>query len=171
MSRVIEIDNDVGAAPPTRQVIVRAGYDCIRAPCGKNGCGKVPGAGHGIHCEEWLYVIRDVDCALSLLVFSGVWPVTVPTAPLSGMTFPRGADISLHCPFPPDDGNGDGESRECELVRGGRCWVHNSSSLGAMKFMEQYFVAAHGKDQKESFWRAMEDWFSAWVTSARRRLN
>jgi len=168
--RVIEIDDAVPASP-RREVIVRPGYDCIRNPCGKNGCGKSPGAGHGIHCDEWVYLVRgdEGDCTLSLLVFSGVWPVTVPTAALGTIAFPRGADISLHCSFP--TGDDDDAGRECEWVRGGRCWLYGSTSLGAMDFMKEFFVMEHGKDQREPFWRAMEDRFTESAGPVRRRLN
>lgn len=153
-------------------MIVRPGYDCIRNPCGKNGCGENPGAGHGIHCDEWVYVLRsqNEDCALSLLVFSGVWPATVPTASLGTMSFPRGADISLHCSFSPGI-DGDEESRACEWVHGGRCWVHESSGLAAMEFMDDFFVKEDGKDQQDPFWRGMEDILELWMPPAKRRLN
>lgn len=170
--RVIEIEEVEieEVISPTRQVIVRPGYDCIRNPCGKNGCGKNPGASHGIHCDEWVYVVRGDGCALSLLVFSGVWPETVPATALGRMAFPRGADISLHCPFPPG-WDEDEKSRECEWVRGGRCWLHESSSMLGMDFVENFFIKEHGKDQQEPFWRAMENRFAEWVAPAGGRLN
>src|SRR5271170_3484345 len=155
MSRVIEIDG-AESLLTGRRVIVRPGYDCIRSPCGKNGCGKDPGASHGIHCDEWIYVVSSDsdDCALSLLVFSGVWPESVPTSARFAMKMPRGADLSLHCSFPTDDGD---ESRACDWVRGGRCWLHGGSSIGAMDFANEFFVKEDAKDQKEPFWVAMED--------------
>jgi hypothetical protein len=165
--RAIEIEEVI---PPSRQVIVRPGYDCIRSPCGKNGCGKDPGASHGVHCDEWVYVVRDDGCALSLLVFSGVWPATVPAMSLDSMRFPRGADISLHCPFSPE-WDEDEKGRECEWVRGGRCWLHVTTGLGGMNFVNSFFVKEHSKEQQEPFWRAMEDQFKEWVEPVRRRLN
>lgn len=167
--RVIEIDS-IEDASPRRVVVVRPGYDCIRSPCGKNGCGKDPGANHGIHCDEWIYVVRDEkgDCALTLLVFSGVWPESVPTSARFALKMPRGADLSLHCSFPAED---DDESRECDWVRGGRCWVHASTGLGGMDFVNEFFVKEHGKDQKEPFWRAMEDRFEDWARLAKGSLN
>lgn len=133
------------------------GWDCIRHPCGKNGCGERPGASHGIHCEDWLYVVSDGDVALSLTVFSNVYPDSVPEDDRLPKA-PWGADLSLHVGFPlPTFTAGDDD--ECPWLDGGRCYQggHYSSALQGGEFWEEHAGRDHGFTQPESFWMALEE--------------
>lgn len=137
------------------------GYDCIRHPCGKRGCGTHPGSSHGLHNEEWVYVVKDGDVALALTVGSRVYPESVPEREEWAREGPQGNDLTLHVGFPVDRdeiaGRGDNKAK-CELVAGGLCYQSGrwSSSLAARDFVEHHFVIGAGFDQPEFFWRALE---------------
>ena len=101
------------------------GYDCIRHPCGKNGCGTRPCSGHEIHNEEWEYLVKNTDgeMALSLYVGSGLYPEGVPEQ--NEPNKPCAYVMSLHVGFPitRDQVAGRLEDTElCDRVRSGRCY-------------------------------------------------
>lgn len=152
-----------------RKTITRPGYDCVRHPCGKHGCGTHPGSNHGIHCDDWVFVVSEGDLALTLTVFSGIFPASVPIVARRAITYPMGADITLHVGFPSTAEEMLGkESRECEHVSTGRCFgMRFSTSLGARDFVEEWFDKWKGTDQSEMFWLAMERRFADWAKEAR----
>jgi hypothetical protein len=136
------------------------GYDCIRNPCGKYGCGTNPGSSHGVHNEEWLYVVKDGDVAMSLLVGSRVYPETVPQREEWRREGPRGNDLTLHVGFPVDRDEIAGTGTDkCEFVSGGTCYPGGrwSTAIGADRFVKRFFVVDAGFEQPETFWRALED--------------
>lgn len=137
------------------------GYDCIRNPCGRGNCGKTPGGSHGIHCDDWIYVVSDGDLALSLTVFSGIFPYSVPEDTVANLRsiYPMGADLSLHVGFVvPGNDWGDDDGQECPWVAGGRCYhgAYYSTALGARGFWNEHAGRDCGFVQPESFWMAME---------------
>lgn len=130
------------------------GYDCIRKPCGVNGCGTHRGSCHGIHNEVWRYVVIDGDIALALMVGSGVYPETVPEEHRHDPDKPSGDYLFLHIGFPTKREQllpGAAAPEECEYV--GKCYAGEAGS--AARFVEAHFV---GKtfEQPESFWLALE---------------
>lgn len=158
-----------------RQTLRRPGYDCVRSPCGRNGCGKRPGAGHGIHCEDWVYAVTDGAFALSLTVFSGVYPASVPadTVALMRRHQPCGADLSLHVGGPLGvEIWGEANGQECGWVDGKRCYQgchYYTTASGADEFFHDYFRSAAGFDQPEEFWRALEAKLREWSDDVKTR--
>lgn len=151
-----------------RKTIVVPGYDCIAHPCGKNGCGVRPGHSHGRHGDDWMFVVHDGDCALSLTISSGKYPGDLPPRE------PHGSDVSLHCAFPIRREHVAGvedDSRDCELVPGGKCYQGSafSSALQAQTFFEHHFAVAGGLQQEDGFWTALENWCARWAAEARAR--
>lgn len=142
----------------------RPGYDCVRYPCGKNGCGTRPGASHGVHCEDWVYAVSDGRLALSLRVFGGVFPASVPPAPALDARYPTGAGLFLHVGyrFPGHDADD-----ECEYVAGGRCFTRERCSYTASgDFLALHFRKAAGFEQPEPFWLALAAELREWAKSA-----
>lgn len=139
-----------------RQTVVVPGYDCIRTPCGKRGCGTHVGANHGIHNEEWIFAVCDGDAALTIVVGSGKYPETVPGA-IHGRDKPTATDLALHTAFPVlgEEIREPGDGHACEFVEGGRCWDGGRSSFSwAEEFFKTYGAAT--QEQPESFWVALE---------------
>ncbi len=67
-----------------RSITVHKGYDC-RVECLHEY--KAAGfGGHGIHGDEWVYVVKDMDlrCAMELKVFTSVYPDSVTHEPQQG---------------------------------------------------------------------------------------
>ncbi len=143
----------------------RDGYDCIRNPCGKNGCGTNPGANHGIHCDEWRYTVIDGDVAVSLLAYSNVFPPSVPASVSFRDGKPYCADLSIHTAFPLERGEvrDPSQASKCEYVTGGRCF--NSSSGTAAEVFAP--LLEKQLEQPEAFWRALEDELVRRAKSAR----
>lgn len=147
------------------------GYDCIANPCGKDGCGTRPGASHGRHCEEWIYVVQDGDVALSLTVFSGAYPN-------GDTTEPTGTDMTLHVGFPIDRDQIAGRPdaieniHDCRFVSGGKCYQGGffSGSLVASEFVKAQFDKSAAPDaQSDGFWIALENRCADWQKDARGR--
>ena len=153
-----------------RQSYKRPGWDCIRNPCGKNGCGTNPGSSHGIHGDDWVYVVSDGPFALSLTVFSHQFPATVPPETVRRLADagPFGADLSLHVGLPVEDGR----ARDCEYVEGGKCYQgHRWSSVSAAdEFWLDSARPGDSFDQSEGFWRALEQRFEEWRADARQEI-
>lgn len=143
-------------------------FDCILHPCGRNGCGTYPGSNHGRHSEEWRYIVRTEDVALSLLVYSGFFlPETVRTDPSYYQhEKPRGAGLHLHLTFPVDreDLRLSRTMKPCDALAGGRCFAGDSFThykydpiVVAMTVSDP--VQARDFDQPESFWKVFEGVF------------
>lgn len=132
---------------------LRPGYDCIRTPCGVNGCGTNPGACHGIHGDEWIYVVSDGVVALSLTVYSSDFPATVPKDDRG----PMGADLTVHATFPTriEDVREQSTGESCEYVTAGRCFTAGSWCTRAAAFFTRS-GAVYGFTQPEAFWLALE---------------
>ena len=145
------------------------GHDCVRHPCGKNGCGT--SSSHGIHNEEWEYLIKDAEgeVALSLYVGSGLYPESVPKQDEPNK--PCAYVISLHVGFPITRDQVAGRlenTTSCDHVRSGRC-CQGTEWHGyrfASDFSEKHFVHHAGFEQPESFWKALEAQFTEWSTEA-----
>ena len=137
------------------------GWDCIRNPCGQGGCGTNPGSSHGIHCEDWHYVVTDGKIALSLEVASGVFPESVPDDLLWHSCYPSGSYLLLHVASSllKDDSKVD---RPCELVEGGWCCMPFSGCSIASAFWDEHAGKDGGFVQPESFWEALEEQFVRW---------
>ena len=131
-----------------RLTFQRPGYDC-RTKCVHEVKGD-----HGIHCDEWWYVVKDGDVAVSLNIFSGIWPKTAPHVPsaLDPDRWPMAADLTVHVAFPVDEYSQ--EERECQWVEGGKCYGCHSSTLWAADFYKKHGVDKY--EQPESFWLALE---------------
>jgi general stress protein YciG len=145
----------------------RAGYDCIAKPCGKDSCGKFPGASHGRHGDEWHYTVTDGQTALTLVVFTSRLGDGRLPGPLSSLSsYPMGAGLGLHTPYPRTEDqirNGD-VGEPCGYLDGGRCYSNDGSITAASDF-----VKAHGSDafeQSEAFWLALEAKWTEWRRDA-----
>lgn len=159
---------------PLRRITeTRAGYDCIANPCGKRGCGTQPGASHGRHGDEWVYVVTDGDFALSLVVFTNnLNGGKLPGA--RGVSYPIGADVSGHTNRPArEEQIRDGEAgEECPYVDG-RCFSCWTSGLAASDFIKEHGMSDE-REQNEGFWRALEAKWSeirAYVDENRPRVK
>lgn len=179
-----------------RRFISRPGYDCVRNPCGRGGCGSSPDRSHGIHPDDWIYVVSepDSDVALSLTVFSNRFPASVPRESLEelrvGMEeigrkfealrarlgappirnpgmYPMGASVDLHTTFPVSVRYR--YKQPCELVRGGVCrsGAAYSSSLRASEIVRETLDAEGAGEQPEEFWRRLETTLVSWAYDAR----
>lgn len=128
------------------------GYDC------RTTCEHEYGGDHGIHGDDWIYVVEAADrkTALVLTVFSHKYPPTVDVANLPAvMIRPVGADLSLHVSLPttPDACVTPHEGVRCAYVDGG-CHTHYTSALAARDFYTK-----HGNgdvEPTEAFWRELE---------------
>ena len=142
----------------TRFTNLIAGFDCERHPCGRNGCGTQPGRGHGVGSDTWDYAVSDGNVALSLTVFSGDFPDTVPpNPPALQKRFPLAANLVVHTSFPTDlEQLLKDERAPCTFLDGG-CYANEGSTAAA-----RTFFADHGEpqfEQPESFWEAfVETW-------------
>jgi hypothetical protein len=147
------------------------GYDCLYRPCEKTPpC--TPGNSHGIHCEEWSYgvIAADGQTALTLLVYSGIYPRSIPRAHWrNGPPVPEkpvGAGFFFHQAFPSQEEEirtGDLGANDCELVKF-HCYRRAFSILYADEFWQRY--AAFINDPSP-FWKALEEQFIKWDTAAR----
>lgn len=156
------------------------GYDCLYRPCEKTPpC--TPGNSHGIHCEEWCYgvVAEDAQTALTLLVYSGIYPDSIPHAHWrDGRPVPEkpvGAGFFFHQAFPSQEEEirtGDLGTDDCELVKP-RCYRRSFSILYADEFWQRYHVFLGPRrgplapEQGERLWKALEEQFAKWDTAAR----
>jgi hypothetical protein len=130
---------------------LQPGYDCIRKPCGKKGCGTKPGSSHGVHCDDWIYTVHDGKRALSLVVFSGHFPETVPVSTSKLLTFPKPADLVLCAKVEAAYG------RACFYL--GMCEVVSTWCLQG----EELWKTCGGQacyEQSEGFWRSFEAEFA-----------
>lgn len=158
-----------------RTFFKRPGYDCIRNPCGKNGCGTNPGSGHGVHCEEWVFVVSDGQRALCLEVWSGIYPDSVPASSVHDMSrYPVGAYLCAHLSFPSERDQVLDAPRECEYVDGGRCWPITYSISSAENLVPRSSSLVPGTTEcpspsAEVLFLKLEfkfvEWMSEWIPS------
>lgn len=127
------------------------GYDCVRHPCGKYGCGTSPGSSHGIACETWHYAVVDERTALTLQVMSGVFPDSVPDD-VGMLEYPMPTYIHLHASFPAAN---DPVEQECEFL--GQCRIAAWGIGSAAELWDQAADKDRGFEQPESFWLALEE--------------
>jgi hypothetical protein len=139
------------------------GYDCIRTPCGKGGCGTTPGSSHGVHNEEWLYAAIEEnagapgDVAVSLTVNTGIYPDTVPAH--QRVQYEAAAlDLSAHVawPFTREDVRADERGMPCSLVASGRCFVFRSTMIAYARDFAARSGLVTDFEQPERFWLALE---------------
>lgn len=156
---------ELGAPHGVRRVsLVQPGYDCVRHPCGRNGCGTSPGANHGIHGDEWHYAVVGDAAALSLSVFSHVFPPSVPREPPFRDLPPLGVTLTLHTRFPVEETDvRTGSTAPCTWL--GRCYSDEGSGLEAEAFFREHGASAYA--QPEPFWLALERALEARVEGAR----
>lgn len=138
-----------------RIVETRPGYDCIAKPCGTRGCGTTPGASHGRHGDEWVYVVTDGAFALSLVVFTD--NLNGGKLPGSGSRYPVGADLSAHANRPTSEEQikEGAAGEECAYITEGRCFGGWTSGLAASDFLKEHGFSEE-REQNEGFWRALE---------------
>lgn len=150
------LDESVEVGPDGRTWITyrRKGYDCLNAPCQHEVKGD-----HGIHCDEWIYVVLDraKNCALTLTVFTDKFPETVRTLP-DVLNKIWGADLTLHVP-PYLLGRLEPEMKDCAWVSGG-CVCDWSSSLAADGFWTRHGADAR-MEQGSAFWQQLDALFNS----------
>ena len=136
-----------------RRVAVIPMRDCIANPCGKYGCGTDPGSSHGVHNEEWLFVVGSDagDFALVLAMGSGVFPRSEPQPPSA-------YDLTSHVGWPTtrDQVRENTPRGPCDFVVGG-CYTYSTTGLGACEFADKHFVPEAKTKQPETFWAALEE--------------
>jgi hypothetical protein len=141
-----------------RKTIVIPGYDCISKPCGRNGCGERPGANHGQHCDQWIFLVSDEagDVVLSLRVSAGNFP-RGPVRP------PASHDITLHVGWPTnrDQVRDSSEACPCKWVTSGKCFCPYDSPSDAHQFEQHLDLKCSHDNQPESFWLALEERFTS----------
>lgn|SRR5208283_1233716 len=118
-----------------RTFFTRPGYDCVRHPCGERGCGTNPGANHGFHSDEWVWAVSDGQRALVFMVYSGVYPESVPKRLSRSQEYPKGISLSSHFSFPPDRESVLIKPELCDYVDGGKCWLESYSCAAAAKLV------------------------------------
>lgn len=137
-----------------RHSAIMPGYDC-RTECKHEKKGE-----HGIHGDEWHYAVIVDLIALSLTVYTDIFPPTVArwNADLPIEERRHGADLTFHVGFPTNreemrDYNPTVWGKACLHV--GRCDDSSTTALGADKFFRD-----HGDprqfEQAEGFWKALE---------------
>lgn len=171
------------------------GYACLYAPHGScPGYPRDDGRNHGIHGEEWIYVVRADDglTALALTVYTDILPDIVPAAHQEAWRWdswehrPRtlaerrhGSDLTLHVAFPYYVEGPDAERRHPAPVRGNRpceilqqpvCESSITIGLGAHEFWSQ-----HGDprqhEQDSAFWQPFEACFAEMDADVRARRS
>jgi hypothetical protein len=135
------------------------GYDCF------NECKHPSKGNHGIHGDEWHYVVVSDDghIALALTVYTDIYPPTVEKwqrdseRPIEERR--SGTDLTYHVGFSTTRGemrDYDPKTWGSECPHVGRCDASRTTALGAGEFFR-----AHGDsnqfEQAESFWAALEE--------------
>jgi hypothetical protein len=118
------------------------GYNCTVE------CPHEPKGLHGIHDDNWFYVVSEGKWVAVLTVFSGNYPKSVDTSKMyPEQLIPSGAYLTFH------HAAVDGEP--CEYVPGGFC-KSDGTCLGAARFFEEYGDKTQFT-QPETFWKAFEE--------------
>lgn len=147
-----------------RVSFVSPGHDCIRHPCGKYGCGTNAGNNHGIHYDEWNYVVSDGQVALHLCVSSWVFPASVPLDDHLCSKTPEGMFFQVHRSFPTcREEVKDQDQHKCEFVTSNRCFTDEPQYLRS-EALHKELDAAPKFEQEEPFWLRLE---AAWEKLAK----
>jgi hypothetical protein len=143
-----------------REALLRAGWDCARFPCGKDGCGTRPHSSHGMRSAEWIFSVADAEIALTLVVDSGVYPESVPLEEVAravrGIEYPFGTAMGVHLGFPTTIAQLMSDPEECPLLPGCKCFPGGTSVLAGREFVEKHLIPAAQLEQPEEFWTALE---------------
>lgn len=145
------------------------GYDHLRNPCGKNGCGKNAGSNHGIHCDEWYFILKAEDIVGVFVVFTRTFPASVPRDAYLESRKSSSSGFELHKSWPTDrEKVREGiPGNECKHLTPSRCFVEHSS-LGYADEIWKRLGSDVGIDaQSEVFWLELEAWFTRWVGEVR----
>lgn len=125
-----------------RRTYRKPGHDCRRE------CRHEPKGEHGIHSDEWWFAVVDGGLAVSLTVFSGLYPESVDRSTLPACVSECSAStFATH--------RADPNGKECDYVEGGLC-TGALSFLRAERFWKRHGVPEAGLEQPESFWSALE---------------
>lgn len=132
------------------------GWDCRNGNCVNPSCTTRT---HGIHNEEWVYILTSADKATvgTLTVNSRDYPATVAPDPRS----PEAKDLTLHVAFNYRDKNLDLH----QATRSACCWLDNRpGNCEKTSYLDAGPVWAAGNktffEQGEEFWQAFEKWFA-----------
>lgn len=138
-------------------MVVRPGWDCIRQPCGKNGCGDRLAANHGVHCDEWIYGLTDGQIAIVGLVWTDRFPATVPPHQQwrPGL---RGVSVGAHLNFRLASHEDDEPQYECDWLDSRRCYQEPFGLLHANPTF-QSFGPLNQPEQPPSFWDAFRRYY------------
>lgn len=128
-----------------RVAFKRSGYDCKYSPC-----EHTPKGDHGIHGEEWWYVVKDGDRAVSCFVMTHRFPPTVPSRVLAGEPN-RPGSVGFHRAW--SESEYDYEVKGCEWIDGGGCYSSTSYCLA-----DEVFALGNADtfEQPEDFWLCLE---------------
>lgn len=140
-----------------RKAHVRPGYDCgVRG----DACKHAKQGDHGKHGDEWWYSVTGDVAALSITMFTGLYPAG--REKLSNGKLADGADLTLHTTFPVSHEQLLSKPERCDLVR--ECYRAWTSGLAADEFFDAYGVQTF--EQTETFWRALEAKYDKLLTGA-----
>jgi hypothetical protein len=145
----------------TRRVNVRPGFDCRNGDCPSCACGRRDN--HGIGSEQRYFTVIVPEAALTLNVSTPFYPETVQASPNEYSC--RGLDLCLAWPVSTGAIAGAASPGDCEYI--GKCYAGDEISLlRADRFFEDRFVIAAGRQQPESFWKAMHELLLASMDAA-----
>ena len=122
------------------------GYDC------RDGrCQHTPKGDHGICGEEWVYVVKGGDRAVSTSLHTRIYPATVPARPLDDPPYYGG--IGFHRGWQPYE---ECTSRPCDWVDGGKCYSDVGFGIGDDLWKRTGDAARF--EQSEEFWKLLESY-------------
>lgn len=145
---------DGGSPRPKRSSNKIPGWDCPNGNCAKPGCTTRT---HGIHAEEWVYVLTSADKeTVGTLTVNSQQHLQREAPP----RVPDPRDITLHVAF---NYRHNGELREA--TRSACCWLDNRpGNCEKTSYLDAEPVWAAGNkttfEQGEEFWLAFEEWFA-----------
>ncbi len=121
------------------------GYDCLHAPCNHATKGE-----HGIHGEEWWYVVKDGDRAVAVSLMTENFPPTVPLWKVRGG--PAAGPVSFHREWQEHEHE---NQQRCEWVTGGKCYSDYGFVLG-----DEVWSSGDTSrfEQGEGFWTILESY-------------
>lgn len=145
----------------TRMFIETPGFDCRN---GRHaGCtGRVD---HGVGSTEWRFAVHADGAALNLLMFTPYFPDTV-TIDESLRRF-HCRNLAVCTTWPTEDSVIASGAKPAACPYLGKCYFRASWGLLGDEFMTKHFVEAAGKEQPESFWRAMEAFLTEYIAPLR----
>lgn len=148
---------------------VRPGYDC-REKCehGKTGSDGQ----HGIHGDEWCYILRHERASLVLRLGTAFLRGAVVALLAKSMDHHSslsGSDLTLHTEFVTDveDIRTPPEPDDCPYTISGKCMAcPRSTALGADDLLEKANPSSTHDIVRvgELVWPHMIKWFDAWYT-------